>query len=185
MYNWIVAPHVTYLFAAQEYESAVSKAVEKNKVIAREVEAKTKKLEELYEQLARSRSALFTPDEAKEFFSDLQAVSEETGCTVHSLNLVVSEPSFGGKRKRSADTSSIVANSAMLTVSGQYNSIIRLVEKLQNGSTSSPSRAKSRDHTKRIWMDSFKIETIDSDSAQLKCDMTIIVYTISDKEAVL
>ena len=172
MYNWIVAPHVTCLFASQQYESVVSKAVEKNKVIAREVETKTKKLEELYEQFARSESALFTPDEAKEFFSDLQAISEETGCTVRSLNLVVSKPSFGDKRKQSEDTSSIVANGAMLTVSGQYHSIIRLVEKLQN-------------HTKRIWMDSFKMETIDSGSAQLKCDMTITIYTIQDKGATL
>ena len=172
MYDWIVAPHVTCLFAAQEYESAVSKAVEKNKITAREVEAKTKKLEELYRQLAESRSTLFTPDEAKAFFSDLQAVSEETGCTVHSLNLVVSGPSSGNKQKQSEDTSGIVANSATLTVSGQYNSIIRLVEKLQN-------------HAKKIWLDSFKIETINSDSAQLKCDMTITIYTIQDKGAAL
>ena len=173
MYNWIVAPHVTCLFAAQQYESAVSKAVEKNKVIAREVETKTKKLEELYEQLARSRSTLFTPDEAKAFFSDLQAVAEETGCTVHSLNLVVSNPSSGDKQKRSEDTTSgIVANGAVLSVIGQYNSIIKLVEKLQN-------------HAKKIWMDSFKMETIDFSSAQLKCDMTITIYTIQDKGTTL
>jgi hypothetical protein len=172
MYNWIVAPHVTCLFAAQQYESTVSKAVEKNKVIAREVEAKMKKLEELYEQFARSRSVLFAPDEAKAFFSDLQAVAEETGCTVHSLNLVVSKPSSGDKRKQSEDTSSIVANGAVLSVIGQYNSIIKLVKKLQN-------------HAKRIWMDSFKMETIDFSSAQLKCDMTITIYTIQDKGTTL
>jgi hypothetical protein len=172
MYNWIVAPHVTYLFAAQGHESAVSKAVEKNKVIAREVEAKTKKLEELYEQFAKSRSALFAPDEATAFFSDLQAVAEETGCTVNSLNLVVSGPSSGNKQKQSEDTPGIVANGAILAVSGQYDSIFKLVEKLQN-------------HAKKIWLDSFKIETINSDSAQLKCDMTITVYTIQDKGAAL
>ncbi len=172
MYNWIVAPHITCLFAAQQYESIISKAVEKNKATAHEVKAKTKKLEELYEQLTSSRSALFTPDEAKEFLSNLQAVSEEAGCTVNSLNLVMGKPSFENKQKRPEDTLSIVADSAKLTVSGQYNSIIRLVEKLQN-------------HTKRIWMDSFKIETINSDSDQLKCDMTIIVYTISEEEAAL
>ncbi|MGA1979399.1 MAG: type 4a pilus biogenesis protein PilO [Sedimentisphaerales bacterium] len=166
MYNWIVAPHVTYLFAAQEYESAVSKAVEKNEVITDEVKAETKRREELYEQLARARNTLFTPDETKEFFSDLQAVSEETGCIVRSLNLAASEPSFRD------DTSSIIANSAMLTVSGQYNSIIRLVEKLQN-------------HPKKIWMYPFKIESIDFGSGQLKCDMTITAYTIQDKEAAL
>jgi cell division protein ZapA (FtsZ GTPase activity inhibitor) len=172
MYDWIVAPHVTCLSASQQYESVVSKAVEKNKVITRDVATKTKKLEELREQLARSRSILFAPGEAKAFFSDLQAIAEETGCTVHALNLVVSGPSSGNKQKQSEDTSGIVANGAVLSVIGQYDSIFRLVEKLQN-------------HPKRIWMDSFKIETINSDSAQLKCDMTITIYTIQDKGAAL
>jgi cell division protein ZapA (FtsZ GTPase activity inhibitor) len=172
MYDWIVAPHVTCLFASQEYESAVSKAVEKNKITAREVEAKTKKLEELYRQLAESRSILFAPDEATAFFSDLQAIAEETGCTVHSLNLVANKPSSGDKRKQSEDTSGIVANSAMLTVSGQYNSIFRLVEKLQN-------------HAKKIWLDSFEMKTIDFNAVQLRCDMTITIYTIQDKGTTL
>jgi Tfp pilus assembly protein PilO len=171
MYNWIVAPHVTCLSAAQGYESAVSKAVEKNKVIARDVATKTKRLEELHEQFAKSRSALFAPDEAKAFFSDLQAVAEEAGCTVHALNLVGNKPSSRDKRE-TEDTSGITANSATLTVSGRYNSIFGLVEKLQN-------------HAKKIWMDSFKIETINSDSAQLKGDMTITIYTIQDKGAAL
>jgi cell division protein ZapA (FtsZ GTPase activity inhibitor) len=171
MYDWIVAPHVTCLFASQQYESVVSKAVEKNKVTAREVETKTKKLEELYRQLAESRSILFAPDEAKAFFSDLQAVAEEAGCTVNSLNLVANKPSSRDKRK-TEDTSGITANSATLTVSGRYNSIFGLVEKLQN-------------HAKKIWLDPFKIETINSDSAQLKCSMTITIYTIQDKGAAL
>jgi hypothetical protein len=172
MYNWIVAPHVTYLFAVQQYESVFSNAIEKNKVIAREVKAKTKKLEAMYQQLASARSALFTPDQANAFFSDLQAVSEEAGCTVRSLNLVVSKPSFGDKRKQAGNTSGIIANSAMLTVSGQYSSIINLLEKLQN-------------HRKKIWIDSFKMEIIDFSSAQLKCDMTIKIYTIRDEENAL
>jgi hypothetical protein len=170
-YNWIVAPHVTYLFAAQGYESAVSKTVEKNKVITRDVATKTKRLEELREQLARSRSTLFAPDEAKAFFSDLQAVAEEAGCTVHALNLVGNKPSSRDKRE-TEDTSGITANSATLTVSGRYNSIFGLVEKLQN-------------HAKKIWLDSFEMKIIDFSSGQLECSMTITIYTIQDKGAAL
>jgi hypothetical protein len=172
MYNWIVAPHVTYLFAVQQYESVFSNAIEKNKVIAREVKAKIKNLEAINQQLAIARSALFTPDETKAFFSDLQAVSEEVGCAVRSLNVVMSEPSFGSKRKQAENTSVIVVNSAILTVSGQYNSIIKLLEKLRN-------------YRKNIWIDSFKMEIIDFGSAQLKCDITITIYIIRDKEDVL
>jgi hypothetical protein len=172
MYNWIVAPHVTYLFAVQQYESVFSNAVEKNKVIAREVKAKTKKLEAINQQLASACSSLFTLDETKAFFSDLQAVSEEAGCAVRSLNVAMSEPSFGNKRKQAGNTSGIVANSAILTVSGQYSSIIKLLEKLHN-------------YRKKIWIDSFKMEIIDFGSAQLKCDMTITIYTVRDKEDAL
>ncbi len=172
MYNWILAPHVNYLSAAQQYETVVSKAVEKNKAIARDVENKTKKLEELYEQLAKSRNTLFAPGEAKAFFSDLQAVAEETGCTVRSLNLFVNKSISKDKRKQTEDTSGIVADSATLSVTGQYDNIFNLVEKLQN-------------HAKSIWMNSFEIKTIDFNSAQLKCDMTITIYIIQDKETAL
>lgn len=171
MYDWIVAPHVTCLFASQQYESVVSKAVEKNKVVAREVETKTKKLEELYQQLARSRSTLFAPDEATAFFSDLQAIAEETGCTVNSLNLVGSKPSSRDKQK-TEDTSGVTANSATLTVSGRYNSIFGLVKKLQN-------------HAKKVWLDSFEMKIIDFSSGRLECSMTITIYTIQDKGAAL
>jgi Tfp pilus assembly protein PilO len=168
MYNWIVAPQMVCLAATQKYESAVSEAVEEGRVVTGEIKAKTGQLQELYEQFTRSRGTLFTPDEAKEFFSDLQAVAEETGCTINSLNLAVGKPSSPDKHKQAEDTSGIVANSAVLTVVGQYNSIFTLVEKLQK-------------HPKRIWVDSVEMKIIDFSSSQLKCDMTITIYTIQDK----
>jgi hypothetical protein len=170
MYSWIVAPQISYLSAAQQYESAVGNIMDNNKALARKIEAGTKKLKESHEQLLRSQNVLFTPEEAKKFFGDLQTTLEETGCTVHSLNLVGSKTP--PKNKRSKDTSGIVANSAMLSVIGQYNSIIRLLEKLQNCN-------------QKIWIDSFKMEIFDFGSAQLKCGMTITIYTIQDKEAAL
>jgi len=168
MYNWVVTPHITHLSAAQEYERIVAKAKEKNSNAAREVEVKIKKLDNLYKQLNEIRISLSTSDETKEFFSNLQDVSEEAGCTVNSLNLVVKEPSLGKKQKRPEPNSNIIANSAILTVSGEYKNIIRLVEKLQN-------------HNKKIWMDSFRIETVDPDSDLLKCDMTITIYTVEEE----
>lgn len=170
MYNWIVAPHVDYLFAAQQYEFAIEKSVEKNKAIAREIEVKTKKLEELSKQLAQSQSKIFTSDKAKKFFGYLQTVLEETGYTVHSLNLSVSKPRPGDKQ--SAGTSGIVANRVTLSISGQYNNIVKLMDDLQN-------------YTKKVWVDSFKIKVIDFSSGQLKCDMAVTIYTTQDKEASL
>ena len=170
MYSWIVAPHTTYLSAAQQYDSTLGNVARKNEVIVNMVEVKKKKLEELREQFARLQSTLFTPSEAKEFLSDLEVIVKETDCAVYSLNLSTSEPVPESKQNK--DASGISANRAMLGVIGVYDNIIRLVEKLQM-------------RTQGVWVDSLKMEALDGDSAQLKCDMTITIYTIQDKETAL
>lgn len=168
MYNWMIAPHVAYLFAAQGYESTMTKIAGKNKTITAEVKAKTKKLEELREQLAAADSKLFTADEAKEFFSSLQAISEKTGCIVHSLNITAGKPF--SKDKQSEDSSIIiVSDNAVLSFTGRYGSITRLLEKVQN-------------YPKKIWVNSFKMESPNLSSALLKCEMVITIYTIQDKK---
>jgi len=78
MYNWIVAPRAKYLSAAQRYELVMDNMVKKNKTIDNRVNIKKKKLQELREQSAQLQSTLFTFDQAREFFSDLQAISEQT-----------------------------------------------------------------------------------------------------------
>ncbi len=169
-YKRIVAPHATYLFAAQQYESVLGNVVKKNKVIHNTVKVKKEKLEESREQFARLKSTLFTPNEAKEFLSDLEVTAKETDCAVSSLNFGASKPV--PENKQNKDASGISANSAMLGVIGVYDNIIRLVEKLQM-------------RTQGVWIDSLKMETLDGDFTRLKCDMTITIYTIQDEETAL
>ncbi len=170
MYNWIVAPHAAYLFAAQQYESAVGEMAKKNEAVGRIVEGKKKRLRELRQQFAQLHNTLFSPDKAEEFFSDLQVISEETGCVIYSLNFITSRP--GLKPKQLKDTSGIIAKSAMLDVSGVYGDIIRLVERLQ-----------TRDQ--KVWIDSLKMEGLDDGSSRIRCDITITIYTVEDKEAIV
>jgi hypothetical protein len=170
MYKWIVTPHINCLFAAEQYDSAMDGVAQKNEDIVREIKVESKKLEKLSQQFVQSGDKLFTPDQVKEFFGALQAILEDAGCTVHSLNLVASKSRDKNKQPDSA--SGMVANSTMLSVSGGYNSIIRLVEGLQN-------------HTPKVWVDSFEMEIVDFGAGRLKCDMTITIYTIQNKEAVL
>jgi len=166
-YKRIVAPHATYLFAAQQYESVLGNVVKKNKVIHNTVKVKKKKLEESREQFARLKNTLFTPNEAKEFLSNLEVTAKETDCAVYSLNFGASEPVLENKQNKG-----ISANRATLVVIGVYDNIIRLVEKLQM-------------RTQGVWIDSLKMKTLDSDFTRLKCDMTITIYTIQDKETAL
>lgn len=166
-YKRIVAPHATYLFAAQQYESVLGNVVKKNKVIHNTIKVKKKKLEESREQFARLKSTLFTPNEAKEFLSNLEVTVKETDCAVYSLNFGASKPVLENKQNKG-----ISANRATLVVIGVYDNIIRLVEKLQM-------------RTQGVWINSLKMEPLDGDFTRLKCDMTITIYTIQDEETAL
>ncbi len=166
IYSWLVNPHVKDVSAAQSYDSALDMVVEKNRYLTNQVQLKKGKLQQLTEQYTQSRSSLFTPAQAKEFFGDFQAMLEETDCTVHSLNLAVNKSE--NKDKQTKSSSGIDTNSAVLSVSGQYGSITRLVEGLQN-------------HNPKVWLDSFVIELADYASGLLKCDMKITIYTIEEK----
>lgn len=167
LYNLVVAPHVVYLSSAKQYETVLSELVNTSKVIRSAVGIKKKKLKELSGQFANLQNALFTVKESKEFFSDLQAVSEQAGCAVYSLNFVT-----GGQRSeagQSEDASGIAANSAVLSVIGGYNDLVKLLERL-----------KAR--PQKVFIDSFKMAGHNDGSGRLRCDMTVKIYTIQDKE---
>ncbi len=171
MYNWIVAPRTKYLLAARQYEYAMDNVVKKNKTIENKVQVKKKKLQELREQSAQLQRTLFTSDQAREFFSDLQAISEETGCIVYSVNLITNNPKPFQDRQLQ-DTAGIVTKSAVLSVVGVYKNITRLVKRLQS-------------RTQKVWIDSVKIRALDNSSDLPRCDITITICALTDKEPAL
>ena len=59
VYSRIVAPHVTHLFAVQQYESVVDDVVKKNKILSSATQAKRKKFEKLGEEFTKLQSSLF------------------------------------------------------------------------------------------------------------------------------
>jgi len=170
MYNWIVSPRAKYLSAAQRYDSAMDNIVKKNKVIETKVKIKKKKLQELQEQSAQLQSTLFTPEKAREFFSDLQAISEETGCIVYSVNLITNKQN--PKDGQLEDTAGIVTKSAVLSVVGLYRNITKLIQRLQSRS-------------QKVWIDSIRLRTLSYNSDQPRCDITITICTLADKEHAL
>ena len=171
MYNWIVAPRTNYLLAAQRYEFVMENVVEKNTSIGNKVETRKKKLQELREQSAQLQSTLFTPEQAREFFSDLQAISEQTGCIVYSINLIANKqnPNKDGQLQ---DTAGIVTKSAVLNVVGVYKNITNLIKRLQS-------------RTQKVWIDSVRLRSLDNKSDQARCDITITICALTDKESAL
>lgn len=162
MYNWVVAGHVAYLFAAFQRASVMENVVEENEVISEVVDAKKKQLEQLREQFALLQNTLFGSEAAKEFFSDLQAISEGANCTVYSLNFI--------EDKQSEDASGIIAKSAALSVVGEYNDVIGLVERVQA-------------RNQKVWIDELEMKVLNEGSDRLiKCDIIITIHAIQDKE---
>jgi len=163
MYKWTITPQTAYLSAAKGYESAMGKVVEQNKTVARQIEIKKKQLQSLRENSAQLQNVLFTPEQAKEFFSDLQVISEQSGCTVNSRNLLADriDPENGRL--------GIVTKSAALSVVGVYRDITKLLARLQS-------------RTQKVWIDSIELRVFDPSSDQARCDLTITICQIMDKD---
>jgi hypothetical protein len=167
IYNWTVDPHTTCLLAAQRYESAVARIAEMNKVISSEVEVRRRKLKELRKQSTQLQNTLFSPNKAREFFSDLPTVAQMAGCEFISLNFIDREQS--SKDNQPKIETYVVAKSVVLSVLGSYENIIRLIEKLQP-------------RTQNVWIDSVNMRAPDDGSDSPVCEITITVYTIQEKE---
>jgi len=169
MYNWMVAPHVNCLFAVQRYKPVVDNIAHEKEIITKALERNKAKLQELTDQLTSARNSLFTPAEAKTFFGSLEAIAKDTDCTLQSLSFTTRDR--GVTFVRSQDALHIVAKSATLSFTGSYDNIIALLNKLQN-------------RLQKIWIDSIRLRIFDIQSAKLKCDTTITIYVVQDKEAV-
>jgi len=167
MYSWIVAPHAAYLSTVQGYESVMSNLKEKSELISKNIDVKRKELQKLREESTQLQGTLFTSEKAREFFSDLQAISEQTGCMVYSLNLISSTPN--PKNKQLEESSGVATKSAVLSVVGVYKDIARLIKRLQA-------------RTQKVWIDSIKVLTLEYSSDRPRCDITITICVIADKE---
>jgi hypothetical protein len=164
MFKWMLTPHTAYLSAAKGYEFAMDDIVKKNKIIDNKVKIRKQKLQDLLEQSVQLQSILFTHDQAREFFSDLQAISEQTGCSFRSLT-----HQKRPKDNEQENTSGIVIKSVLLCVVGQYNDIAKLIERLLEG-------------PQKVWIDTVKVRTIDFGSDKPRCDITITICEISDED---
>lgn len=163
LYNWLVTPHVNYLLASQKYASVTDKLAKKSGFIRNNAKIREKKLKELQEKFKDIHIKLFDTVEAEEFFSDIQAIAEQTNCIIYSLKFSPTNTAL--ETDQSKVSNDIRANRATLSVAGKYKDIVALINKLQ-------------DRPKQVWADSISIEPISDNSDLLKCDMTITIYAI-------
>ncbi len=162
-YNWVISPQITYLHAAEQYKSIVGGAGAKSTIIQKNIERKLVEIEKLQQDVSRLENSFFTFEKAREFFSDIQAMAEQTNCVIYSLNFSPTDTVID--TGKSEISSHITANRAVFSVGGRYKDIAALINKLQNRS-------------KQVWIDSISIEPVDRNSELLKCDMSIAIYVI-------
>ena len=162
MYKWTVMPQSSYLSSAKAYESVMNRVTKHNKVIVSQVEAKRKELQELRESSSQLHNTLFTDAQAKEFFSDLQIISEQAGCIVQSTNFITEKA-----RPENGDVG-IEVKSADISVMGAYQDIEKLIGRLQ-------TRAQ------KVWIDSIRMRTLDRSSDKVMCDLTVTICLIRER----
>lgn len=167
LYNWVITPHRNYLQAAQKYEVAADNLTKKKQTIGNNLKIQEKKLVALKEQLNSDFEMLFESFEAKEFFNNIQAVSEETGCIMYSLTFTQSD-SESGTNDPNANIN-ITTKGTKLTILGGYDNITALMNKLQENS-------------KCVRIESVKIYSDSSFPDYLKCEMSVTIYITSRKE---
>jgi hypothetical protein len=158
------------LFALNRYEQTVDRVLAESEDIEKMVSSSRQKLDSLAVEFAQVRNSLFTPGEAEEFFSDLQAISVETDCPIYSLNFVTDESS--AEKKEAEQVMGIVPKKAVLSVAGVYENIIKLIDRLQHRS-------------RKVWIEGVHMEAISDNVSQIKCDIMIKIYTMQNKEAAL
>jgi Tfp pilus assembly protein PilO len=170
MYNWMVAPHVNYLSAVQQYKPVIGDIAREKEIITKALEEKKTEMQELSEQCTSARNSLFTHAEAKALLGNLETIAKDTGCILQSLSFATRDRGFAFNQ--SQDTLHIAANSATLSFTGSYDNIVALLSKLQS-------------RPQKVWIDSIRLQVFDIQSAKLKCDTTITIYVVQDKEETL
>lgn len=166
-YNWIIAPHRNYLLASQQRESVKDNLIKKNQAVRDNLKTKTNQLERLQKQFSLIQSSFFDPVEAHTFLSNIQNLARQENCILSSLNfLPVKSKSKTGPPD--ADRN-ITTNRAKLTIIGGYKNLVALISRLQ-------------DRPQQVLIKPITVASISESPGQLKCEATIMIYVIHDKE---
>lgn len=167
MYNWILSPQVGYLLAVQRYQPVADEIAARTGRIGGALDEKRRQWRTLQQELAETRDRFFTREEARVFLGNLQSFVERTGCTVAAADSTSDDRTV--QPRGSEGPAPVAASQVDLTVVGQYDQIIMLLERLQS-------------NRKRIWVDSCALKLSDVRSGRLECKLILILHALSDKE---
>ena len=165
LYNWFVTPHLQYLQAAQRYENAADQIEKTNKIIGIELRIGQEKLDEISEQFRQKRQEFFGIDDAAGFLGSIQSKAEKSQCLVNTLKFQPARQ-IAVCDNNSADIRQYQVN---LSVSGQYQNIVKLLDSLQN-------------RKEKVWIDTIDLCLKDQTTGLLVCNLSLSIYTLKVKE---
>jgi hypothetical protein len=161
LYNWVISPHVGYLHAMQRLEPVMGRMAEEVDTVCGSLEEKLSTMRTLRGELAHLDGGLFTPEEAKAFLHDLQALVEKTGCVMTAADFARDKDA-----RTAEDPNAPVAvetSHADLTVAGHYEQIVSLLRTL-------------RDRRQKVWVDSCRLDLVDPRTGRLECQFGLTIY---------
>lgn len=161
MYGWIVSPHVAYLHAVQKYGPVVKEVAKERDTLCTALGGKQRRLQAMLGELSELRGRFFTPEEAQGFLGSMEALCQQAGCGITSIESLVdsSRPQNGN----AAEPPLVQVRRANLVALGRYDQIVAFLQRLQ-------------DRPQQVCIDSCRIELLDLASARLKCDVAMSIW---------
>ena len=161
LYNWFVMPHSRYLLAAEKYKNAAEEVEKTTRTISTEIQLSQRKLDEISQQFRQKKQEFFEVDDARSFLGGIQTRAENSGCFVDTLRFSPAKE-IVVKDNNSIDIQQYQVN---LSVFGQYQNIVKLLDSLQN-------------RKQKVWIDTINLHLKDQTTSLLVCDLSLSIYYI-------
>jgi len=161
LYNWVISPHVGYLHAMQRLKPVMERMAEELDAVCGSLDEKLSTMRAMRGELAKVEEGLFTPEQSKAFLHNLQALVEESGCVVTTVDFTREKD-----LKRAEDPNvpvTVETSHADLTVAGQYEQIVALLRML-------------RERPQKVWVDSCRLDLVDPRTGRLECQFGLTLY---------
>ena len=169
MFDWIVAPQISYLKAAERYSWMVDNASQRSSSIIANIEEKSKELEELRAEVDQIQNSFFTEEKASEFFSDLEPICLLSDCIIESLTFM--PPEKVATEENELYTTSITLKRAKVSFAGNYENIIKFHKKLS-------------EYSQQVSVEKLTIESNQYSDELLSVVITLKIYQVNDKEII-
>ncbi len=166
-YNWAVSPQISYVKAAQQYETLSQDMENKSRIMSNSIRIKNVKREKLHAEIESSSIRIFSIDQSDDFFAQLEKMTTTANCDL--VSLVYNQEKIVSLDNENPDSAAVTEKNAQLKIDGQYGAIINFTAAL-------------KDHPFTVCVLDLRLGQENKDMGKLSCSMNLKVYITDDKE---